>query len=1272
MADDMGWGDPYYNSTTVTYANGTPHPDQGWISTPTLDAMAANGLRFDRFYSASAVCSPTRASCLTGRSPIRVGVPNANSGRLGFDETPLSEVLSAAGYRCGHFGKWHLGSLTTLRSDSNRGGNAAVYSGPWHHGYDFCFVTESKVPTYHPYRIANNSASLPTSFTDSNFYGTRYWRMPTTWNESSGEGKAVPVGEINNAVDGDDSKLLVDQVIPFVQDSVSEGEPFFVVLWFHTPHKPMVDPQGSSGIDSSDALRDSIEDMDTALGRLRDELTTLGVRDNTMFWVTSDNGPEDNDDSFNETSTVRSIRSGRRLERKRSLFEGGVRVPGILEWPAAISSGRATGFPAVTSDYYPTILDYLELSVPNQKPLDGVSLRPLIESGSQTRTKPIGFEYAGARSWVNEQYKLIDNGGGWELYDLINIAPGEEIEQTATATATNIGSKSQAVQDIYNTMLAEYAEWTADASADTPYVHSSQPTAALSTPSGSVPGPFAVTATFSEPVSQLNANEFVVTGGSASGLSGGGTTWSVTVSPAINGVVTIDLPEGCAIDADGNPNAAADQLSVTVSNPDAPDVALSTPDDPVVGSFTVTATFTEDVVGLDEADFGVTNGTATNLSGGPAVYTVTIVPEYPGTIALQLPSDAAQTVGGFGSNPSNSLSVTYDPPVDPPVSYGLVEFQTVDVNGDFPADGSNNIDKFDVAGSSSGTVAPFDTTTYVRASASGTTANFPRRAQLLLQFDLAALAANSTIADAQLEFSAYSLNDLTNSGNDPDLFVSQVADDWSPAGGGALDPDYNPAVVGSPVNAGKVTSGTGTDLYTGGGFVPGTYRNSTPYSIDVTDIVRSWQGGAANHGFHLELGNTISHDQGLGIDPATLALKVTVVSKATVLLSTPASPVSGPYTVDVTFSESVAGLEVSDFSITNGAASGLTGASGNYSILVTPEADGEVTVVLPVDSVTTLADGIGNAESNTLITDYVDPVANALLNFRNGDLNLPVGVVGGTGDGAAAFSFDPLSNEVLYNGTGTGRGSNEWIEAGSTRGFTYSPDGGAGGSGDGAFIEDTALSFNQKPRAVFYFVDDDKQSTGLLEFGIDVFFEDNSPANPLQFLIELYGWDDGQAGPALSWGGPNANDPTYNVTALGDAVTILSNPVLASSIAAGTWQTVSLGSADVGSGYDNYAWRIGVLGATDGDTFGFDNLTVSTGAAPEAIRVTSITRAQNGDVTIAFVAESGNVDVYRSPDLMNWGVPIATNVPSGDFSDTTASALVRAFYVLVPAGAAFP
>jgi hypothetical protein len=457
--------------------------------------------------------------------------------------------------------------MTTLRSDSNRGGNAGVYSAPWHHRYDVCFATESKVPTYHPYRKTDNSLPLPTSFNDPNFYGTRYWRMPVTWNEASGEGDAVPVGEVNDATNGDDSKLLVDQAIPFIQDSVAQEKPFFVVLWFHTPHKPTVDPDGVTGTDSSDSLKDSIEDLDTALGRVRDELTTLGIRGNTMFWVTSDNGPENGQDSPSESSTVRSIRSGRLLERKRSLHEGGIRVPGILEWPDVIASPMSTDIPAITSDYYPTILDYLGLSVPGQKPLDGISLRPVIEGTSATRTKPIGFKFGGDKSWVGQRYKLINDGSGWELYDLVDIAPGEEAEQTPLATAGNVTTKSRAVQNTYNTMLAEYAAWDATVASDTPYVHASQPTVTLTTEATTPAEPFTVTATFSEPVTQLHPDELAVTHATVSELAGGGTTWTFSVTPRAGNDITIHLPEGAVIDADGNPNAPSNQLDLTTPVP---------------------------------------------------------------------------------------------------------------------------------------------------------------------------------------------------------------------------------------------------------------------------------------------------------------------------------------------------------------------------------------------------------------------------------------------------------------------------------------------------------------------------------------------------------------------------------------------------------------------------------------------------------------------------------------------------------------------------------
>ncbi len=533
MADDMGWGDPSYNN--------------GWIDTPALDAMAAEGLRFDRFYSASAVCSPTRGSCLTGRHPLRLGITNANAGRLEADETPLSEILDGVGYATGHFGKWHLGTLTTLRKDSNRGanGNTSVYSPPWQHQYDDSFATEAKVPTFHPMRRAVNSLPEPTSFTDPNFYGTYYWTPPANLNAAEG----IPV-DVTDNLSGDDSRVIMDRAIPFIQDAVTDGDPFFTVIWFHTPHKPVTDPDGVSNVDSTEAYTDAIVNMDTQIARLRAELDTLGVSQDTMLWFCSDNGPENGIGS-----------PGPFRERKRSLHEGGVRVPGVLVWPSKIPSGRVTDFPSVTSDYYPTIVDYLCLEVPNQKPLDGISLRGVIENTATVRTQPIGFNYLSSRSWVNQQYKLIskDNGNSFELYDLLN----DSSEQSNIA-GSNPGIVSQ--------MTAEFQSWSTAVATDTEYLPPiPQVTVALTTAENIVSKSFEVSILFSEEVTGLELEDFVISNGLASTLTGEVASYTLTVTPTENGLTMINLPSGSAIGLDETPNTASNILTVQFGTPSSVD-----------------------------------------------------------------------------------------------------------------------------------------------------------------------------------------------------------------------------------------------------------------------------------------------------------------------------------------------------------------------------------------------------------------------------------------------------------------------------------------------------------------------------------------------------------------------------------------------------------------------------------------------------------------------------------------------------------------------------
>lgn len=402
MCDDLGWGDTGFNGNEI-------------IQTPNLDMLAGKGLTFTRFYSASAVCSPTRGSCLTGRNPYRYGIPGANSGKLKKEEITISELLKESGYRTGHFGKWHLGTLTTMVKDANRGrrGDSTHYSVPDMHGYDSYLVTESKVPTYDPMiKPAKFDKEKGESLrygwkavddkTKAKIYGTAYW-------------KGTELSEKDN-LNGDDSRVIMDRVIPFIESSVRDNEPFFTVIWFHTPHLPLVASEEMMAAykeysHQEQLLYASITGMDTEMGRLWNTLERLNQDENTMLWFCSDNGPE--------VGTPGS--SGPFRERKRSLYEGGVRVPAFCVWPGGIEGGRTTEMPMVTSDYLPTIVDILGLDYPAKRPLDGISLKEVFSDISLKREVPIGFRYKGKMSWVKQQYKLIstDKGETFELYDLL-------------------------------------------------------------------------------------------------------------------------------------------------------------------------------------------------------------------------------------------------------------------------------------------------------------------------------------------------------------------------------------------------------------------------------------------------------------------------------------------------------------------------------------------------------------------------------------------------------------------------------------------------------------------------------------------------------------------------------------------------------------------------------------------------------------------------------------------------------------------------------------
>tara|TARA_R110002049_G_scaffold72490_6_gene187462 strand:- start:181098 stop:182570 length:1473 start_codon:yes stop_codon:yes gene_type:complete len=362
MADDMGWGQTgYYN-----------HPV---LKTPNLDAMSENGLRFDRFYAGAPVCSPTRASVLTGRANDRTGVVQ-HGYALRRQETTIAQILSDAGYVTGHFGKWHLNGL--------RGPGVPILESDDHHPGHFGFDHWLSV---------------------TNFFD----RDPIL----SRQGEFVEF-------EGDSSEIAVDEAMKFVSDQVSADKPFFTVIWYGTPHNPFKataeDMQPFTDLDEDSRNHyGELVAMDRSIGTLRSRLRELGVADNTLFWFCSDNGGLGNI----TPDTVGGLRGN-----KGSVFEGGLRVPGIIEWPSRIQHARIVDHPASVLDILPTVLEILNIDYPiADRPLDGISLVPVIEGTATERQKPIPFRYMNALAIVDNDYKLLrskSSRGEFELYHLSN------------------------------------------------------------------------------------------------------------------------------------------------------------------------------------------------------------------------------------------------------------------------------------------------------------------------------------------------------------------------------------------------------------------------------------------------------------------------------------------------------------------------------------------------------------------------------------------------------------------------------------------------------------------------------------------------------------------------------------------------------------------------------------------------------------------------------------------------------------------------------------
>lgn len=349
MGDDHGWEETGYN--------GHPH-----VKTPVLDEMAAKGLRLDHFYAAHPSCSPTRGSVLTGRHPNRYGTFTPNCS-IRPEETTIAQRLHKAGYVCGHFGKWHLGPV-----------KAGSPTNPGAMGFDEWLSHDN------------------------------FFELNPTLSHNGGPPKRI---------EGESSEIIVDAALRFINKAKRDGKPFLAVVWFGSPHEPYSGlkkdldlyndlpaayakrfvrlTSNKTGRPTRRPLRDVLRErfaeitaMDRAIGTLRRGLKEKGLRQNTLLWYCGDNGTP-------LSGLVASPFRG----HKGQVYEGGVRVPCVVEWPARRFSSptgkpRVSKVNAVTSDIYPTLCALTGLSS-GDRPLDGISLVPLIDGKMTKRPTPIEF-----------------------------------------------------------------------------------------------------------------------------------------------------------------------------------------------------------------------------------------------------------------------------------------------------------------------------------------------------------------------------------------------------------------------------------------------------------------------------------------------------------------------------------------------------------------------------------------------------------------------------------------------------------------------------------------------------------------------------------------------------------------------------------------------------------------------------------------------------------------------------------------------------------------
>ena len=366
ISDDQGYADISFNRH---------HPKE--VSTPHMDALAREGVFFTQGYISGNVCSPTRAGLMTGRYQHRAGIYTAGEGGSGLplDERIFPQFLKPGGYVCGAFGKWHLG-LTAEYNPAARGFDE-FYGFLGRGAHDYFKLGDPESPLYRGLDPIKDHGYLTTR--------------------------------------------LTEEAVSFIKRH--KNEPFFAYLAYNAVHAPAQAPQEDiQRFDTGDPQRDilmaMLKHLDLGVGRVVETLKAENLWDNTLLFFLTDNGGSKAMHANN--TPLRGF--------KQQNYEGGIRTPFVVSWPARFRGGRTCKTPIISLDILPTALDAAGLTSPKDRPFDGRSMLPLLRGEAKVLHENLFWsEGGGSGEWAvrSGNWKLVAIRDQRELYDLASD-PGEE------------------------------------------------------------------------------------------------------------------------------------------------------------------------------------------------------------------------------------------------------------------------------------------------------------------------------------------------------------------------------------------------------------------------------------------------------------------------------------------------------------------------------------------------------------------------------------------------------------------------------------------------------------------------------------------------------------------------------------------------------------------------------------------------------------------------------------------------------------------------------